>query len=155
MRAFVYLLFIFVLFADMSQAIYSKSVTKKKNSITVENKVTECKNGYMDLGLLVLKPNEYLNKIVCLKGEFNTFGNLALEYPKVYKSKKEYVSFTVMRPETQIPLSELKIVYNIKKAEKHPKLIKLKKHTDIQFKAKVISTALNEPWVEVSELEIN
>lgn len=116
----------------------------------------EIKNCKLTLkpGDLVSKPELYKNKEFCLEGKFHSFGQLALDYPKAMRSKKDNLSLTIYRPDTEIPLGELKLAYNIKRAKENKKLTKLKKDNIIKIKGKVFSTALDEPWADILELEI-
>lgn len=108
----------------------------------------------LSAGDLVSKPEQYLNKEFCLEATFHSFGQLALEYPKALRTKKDNISLTVYRPDTTIPLGELKLAYNIKKAKDNKDLSKLKKDNKIKLQGKVFSTALGEPWVDITDLQL-
>jgi hypothetical protein len=104
---------------------------------------------------LVDKPQDYLNKNVKFTGKFFAFSSLALDYKPALRSSKTYLSFLILRSQSHVPLSELKLALLIPK-EKDPEnaLISVLKDGDtIELSGKEFSTALGEPWVDVHHIK--
>jgi hypothetical protein len=104
---------------------------------------------------LVRQPEDYLGKTVQFKGVFNSFSALGLDYKKALRDSKDFISVLVLRPDVnpsfKIPLSELKLFYPRKKSEA---VTQLDAGDTVQITGTVFSTALGEPWVEISTLTI-
>lgn len=103
---------------------------------------------------LVARPNFYLNKTVKIKAKFDKFSTLGLDYKPAMKSSEKYISFLIQRPDVtdhNIPLSELKIFLDRTEAEKY---IELNSGDVVEFTGKVFSTALGDPWVEVTNFNV-
>lgn len=104
---------------------------------------------------LVNKPNDYLNKNVKFLANFAGFSSLALDYKPALRSSKTHLSFLIFRPQSKVPLSELKLAMIMPK-EKDPEnalLATLKEGDQLELVGKVFSTALDDPWVEVFQLK--
>lgn len=104
---------------------------------------------------LVDKPHDFLNKNVKFDATFFCFASLALDYKPALRAQKSYLSFLVLRPNTKIPYSELKLAMPIPK-EKDPDndmLAKLKEGDQLEITGHVFATALDEPWVDVLKLK--
>jgi len=105
---------------------------------------------------LVEKPHEFLGKNVKFDATFSNFSNLALDYKPAMRSSKTYLSFLVFRPNSKVPLSELKIAMALPK-EKDPEnkvLGNLKEGDQLELVGKVFSTALDDPWLDVARLKV-
>ena len=105
---------------------------------------------------LVDNPHEYLNKNVKFVANFFAFSSLALDYKPALRASKTHLSFLVLKDNSHIPLSELKLAMAIPK-EKDPDnvlLAKLKDGDQLELTGKVFNTALDEPWVEVLRLKL-
>lgn len=103
---------------------------------------------------LVARPNFYLNKNVKIKAKFDKFSTLGLDYKPAMKSSEKYISFLIQRPDVtnhNIPLSELKIFLNRTEAEKY---IELNSGDIVEFTGKIFSTALGDPWMEVTNFNV-
>lgn len=103
---------------------------------------------------LLKDPALFLNKPVTFEGTFNSFSSLGLDYKKAMRSSKDYVSILIRRPDVSdhtIPLSELKLIFPRKKSES---VMHLESGDVIKVTGQVFSTALNEPWVDVSEVKV-
>ncbi len=103
---------------------------------------------------LVANPYKYNKRNIKIKGKFDKFSTLGLDYPSAMRSHDEYISFMIQRPDVtnhNIPLSELKIFLKKDEAEKH---IDLDAGDEISFTGKVFSTALGDPWVDVHSLTV-
>lgn len=103
---------------------------------------------------LVARPNFYLNKNVKIKAKFDKFSTLGLDYKPAMKSSEKYISFLIQRPDVtdhNIPLSELKLFLDRTEAEKY---IELNSGDVVEFSGKVFSTALGDPWMEVTNFNV-
>ena len=61
---------------------------------------------------MVASPSKYLNKIITVKGKFDKFSTLGLDYEPAMRSSEDYITFLIQRPDVvdhNIPLSEMKI----------------------------------------------
>ncbi len=105
---------------------------------------------------LVEKPTDYLGKNVKFTANFFAYCNLALNYKPAMRAQKDNISFLVLRPESKVPLSELKIAMPMPKTDKDPRsklLSSLHDGDKIEVTANVFSTQLDEPWVDVLDLK--
>jgi len=105
---------------------------------------------------LVDKPTEFLGKNVKFTANFFAYCNLALNYKPAMRPQKDNISFLVLRPDSKVPLSELKIAMPMPKNEKDPRsklLASLHDGDKIEVTANVFSTQLDEPWIDVLDLK--
>lgn len=103
---------------------------------------------------LVDKPADYLHKNVKFTAPFHAYSSLALDYKPAMRSSKNYLSFLILRPNSKVPFSEIKLAMPIPK-DKDPKnklLQDLKDGDTIEVAGTVFATALDEPWVDVKQL---
>lgn len=103
---------------------------------------------------LVQSPSQYLNKKVTFDATFSSFSSLGLDYKKAMRDSKDFVSMLIRRPDVThhtIPLAELKLIYPRKKSED---VMHLESGDKIRVKGQVFSSALHDPWVDVSEVKI-
>lgn len=103
---------------------------------------------------LVAKPNFYLHKNVKIKGKFDKFSTLGLDYKPAMRSSEDYISFLIQRPDVtdhNVPLSELKIFLKRDEAEKH---IDLNSGDIVEFSGRIFSTALGDPWMDVVKFTV-
>ena len=110
-------------------------------------------NQYISAHTIINFPKAYLNKTVQIKGKFDKFSTLGLDYKSAYKSSEEYISFLIKREDTSydIPLSEMKLFLKRQEAEKH---IDLKTNDEISITGTVFSDAFGDAWIEVKEIKI-
>ena len=104
---------------------------------------------------LVDKPHEWMNKNVKFDAPFHAFSSIALDYKAAMRPSKSYLSFLVLRPNSHVPFSELKLAMAIPK-EKDPEnamLAGLKEGDTVEVTGHVFATALDEPWVDVLKLK--
>lgn len=103
---------------------------------------------------LIKAPAAFLDKEIQIQGHFDKFSTLGLDYEKAFKSSKDYISILIERPglpdDYTIPLSELKLFLKREEAEK---MLDLENGDKIKITGKVFSAALNDPWVEIYELQ--
>lgn len=103
---------------------------------------------------LVDEPNKYLHKNVKFTAPFHAYSSLALDYKPAMRASKSYLSFLILRPNSKVPFSEIKLAMPIPK-DKDPKnklLQDLKDGDTIEVAGTVFATALDEPWVDVKQL---
>ena len=75
---------------------------------------------------IVANPAKYLNKKVAIKGKFDKFSTLGLDYAPAMKSSEEFITFLIQRDDIKdhnIPLSEMKIFIKRAEAEKKVKAL--------------------------------
>ncbi|MDZ4833530.1 MAG: hypothetical protein SGJ27_07095 [Candidatus Melainabacteria bacterium] len=105
---------------------------------------------------LIEKPKEYLGKNVRFTGDFASFCTLALNYKPAFRPQKTHISFLVRKPDSKVPMSELKLALPIPKETdktKNKLLTSLRDGDKLEMTGKVFSTALEEPWVDVVNLK--
>jgi len=105
---------------------------------------------------LVDKPHDYLNKNVKFVANFFAFSSLALDYKPALRPAKTHLSFLILKDNSHIPLSELKLAMAIPKEKdaENTLLAKLKDGDQLEITGKVFNTALDEPWVDVLRLKL-
>ena len=103
---------------------------------------------------MVANPARYLNKSVTVRGKFDKFSTLGLDYTPAMRSSEEYITFLIQRDDVRdhnIPLSEMKIFLKRAEAEKH---IDLNAGDEIEFSGKVFSTALGDVWMDAEKFTV-
>lgn len=103
---------------------------------------------------LVSNPYRYLKRNVRIRGKFDKFSTLGLDYPPAMRSHEQYISFMIQRPDItnhNIPLSEFKIFLKKDVAEKN---IDLDAGDEVEFTGKIFSTALGDPWMDVDDFKV-
>ena len=146
-----------------TKATSAKKNTKKKakaekKEIPVDptkNEVKGCSESKtVSVKDLVKDPERWLNQEICFTGKFSSFTNLALDYPKAMRSHNKYISLTLYRPSTEIPLGELKLAMDIETAQKHEGILKIEKGDTVNIKGNVFGMALGEPWIDIIQIKI-
>lgn len=129
-------------------------VSYAKDTNPSPSKPMECKKT-VSLADIVSKPEQWIDQSICFSGIFESYSDLGLDHPTVERPHTEYVTFIVSRPDTNIPLSELKLFVPIKIIESHSKEVsKIKKGSQITFQGKPFATILGEPWVDVLSIKL-
>ena len=103
---------------------------------------------------VVQNPNKYLNKTVKIQATFDKFSTLGLDYKKAFRDSTKYIGILIQRDDVanhNVPLSEMKLFLKKELAEKH---VNLDTGDKIEITAKVFSTALNDPWLDVENLVV-
>ncbi len=103
---------------------------------------------------LVDAPQKFLHKNVKFCAPFHAYSSLALDYKPALRPSKTHLSFLILRPNSKVPFSEIKLAMPIPK-DKDPKnklLQDLKDGDTIEVAGTVFATALDEPWVDVKQL---
>jgi len=134
----------------------------KVNSETAPAKITKptqdatSKIQYTNVGALdiVANPFKYLYKNIRIKGKFDKYSTLGLDYPAAMRASDKYITFLIQRPDVtdhNIPLSELKIFLKKEVAEKN---IDLDAGDEIEFSGRVFSSALGDAWMDVDDFKV-
>lgn len=128
--------------------------TDSKDAIKLEQKVADSIKttiNYTDPLVIVGNPNEFLNRQVHVAARFDKFSTLGLDYKPAMRSSETYISFLIMRSDTDknIPLPEMKLFLKRKSAEK---LVDLKEGDKVEFTGMVFSNALGDVWIDVDTL---
>ncbi len=103
---------------------------------------------------IVANPNKYLGKTVRMQATFDKFSTLGLDYSKAKRESSKYIGILIQRDDVldhDVPLSEMKLFMKKEMAEKH---IDLDTGDKIELTAKVFSTALNDPWLDIESLKV-
>lgn len=103
---------------------------------------------------LVDAPQKFLHKNVKFCAPFHAYSSLALDYKPALRPAKTHLSFLILRPNSKVPFSEIKLAMPIPK-DKDPKnklLQDLKDGDTIEVAGTVFATALDEPWIDVKQL---
>ena len=103
---------------------------------------------------MVAHPNLYLNKFVTVRGKFDKFSTLGLDYSPAKRSSEDYITFLIQRDDIKdhnIPLSEMKIFLKRAVAEKY---IDLNAGDEIEFSGKVFSNALGDVWMDADRFVV-
>lgn len=103
---------------------------------------------------VVASPSKYLNKTVKMQATFDKFSTLGLDYSKALRKSSDYIGILVQRDDVidhNIPLSEMKLFMKKEMAQKH---IDLDTGDKIEIVARVFSTALNDPWLDIQKLTV-
>ena len=103
---------------------------------------------------IVANPSKYLNKYVTVKGKFDKFSTLGLDYTPAMRSSDEYITFLIQRDDVKdhnIPLSEMKIFIKRSEAEKH---IDLNAGDEVQFGGRIFSNALGDVWMDAENFTV-
>ncbi len=103
---------------------------------------------------VVARPGFYLNKFVTVKGKFDKFSTLGLDYKPAFRNSDEYISFLIQRPDVKdhnVPLSEMKIFIKRKEAEKY---IDLNPGDEVEFSGRMFSNALGDVWLDVEKFTV-
>ena len=103
---------------------------------------------------VVANPSKYLHRNIRIKGKFDKFSTLGLDYQPALRSSEKFISFLIQRPDVtdhNIPLSEMKIFLKKEIAEKN---IDLDAGDEIEFTGRVFSTALGDAWLDVDTFKV-
>jgi len=146
-------------------AVKKKDSNKDKNNDKNEEKedgekeekkkveINEADFGAVSLGALLASPAKFIGKKLKLTGVFSAFTTLALDYPPALRDSKEYISITIFRPDTKIPLAELKMAYPVEDAKDNELIKDLDEGDTLEIFGEVFSAALDEPWVDIVQMK--
>ena len=127
-----------------------------KKPVTVQKTVQKPSAVYDTVSALdvVKNPQKYLNKHITIKGTFDKFSTLGLDYKPAFRSSDKYITFLIKREDSinqMVPLSEMKIFIKRDDAEKH---IDLNSGDIVEFNGFVFSNALGDVWIEVEKFSV-
>lgn len=129
----------------------NKKENKKEGSKKEEKKepVNEKEFEPILIGTLLNNPSNFIDKKIKFRGKFSSFTTLALDYNPAMRNSKDYISICIFRPDSNIPLSELKLAYPVKDAKEDSVIKELEEGDLLEIYGKVFSAALDEPWVDI------
>lgn len=134
-----------------------KTTTNTAPKTTTEVQTPQIKNQtYERVNPLdvVANPKKYLNKHVTIKGTFDKFSILGLDYKPAFRSSEKYITFLIKRDDSLnklVPLSEMKIFLKREDAEKH---VDLTSGDEVEFNGFVFSNALGDVWIDVDKFTV-
>lgn len=144
-----------------TKKIKQKSATKKENVTEKKDekkkepvKINESEFEPVLIGKLLENPHDFLNKKLKFRGKFSSFTTLALDYEGALRKAKDYISICIFRPDSKIPLSELKLAYPLNEAKENEVIKELEEGDLLEIYGTVFSTALDEPWIDILSLKI-
>jgi len=103
---------------------------------------------------VVQNPQKYMDKNIKMKGTFDKFSVVGLDYKPAFRASEDYILFLIRKSTVKdhvIPLAEMKLFMTRKEAEKY---IDLESGDEIQFSGKLFSAALGDPWIDVDSITI-
>ena len=103
---------------------------------------------------IVGAPSKYLNKRVKMQATFDKFSTLGLDYKKAMRASSDYIGILIRRDDITdhvMPLPEMKLFLKRKTAEKY---IDLESGDKIAIEGTVFSTAMSDPWIEITKLTV-
>ena len=148
MKKLPYIILSAVLFAGFSLNAPVLSATAANPTVSAQNQITV---NSLDV---VRNPQKYLNKTITMKATFDKFSTLGLDYKPAMRSSENYIGILIKRDDVidhTIPLSEMKMFLKRDLAEKN---IDLESEDKIQITGKVFSTALGDPWIDITEIKV-
>ena len=153
MKKFIYIIFAAVLFFGSLQGV--SSVNAQTAVQTKNSAVTSYINPVSVSSLDVVKnPQKYLNKTITMNATFDKFSTLGLDYKPAMRSSENYIGILIKRDDVvdhTIPLSEMKMFLKRDLAEKN---INLESEDKVQITGRVFSTALGDPWIDITDIKI-
>ncbi len=138
----------------------AKQVSKAASHIAV--KTTTQDKGILDPSYksidpltLLQDPGKLIGEKFSFEATFSSFNPYAVDYKGAMRSSKDYVAFLIQRPDVtshDIPLSELKLIYSRKKAEKD--MMNVETGDKLLIQGKVFSAALGDSWMDVTDVTL-
>ena len=125
-------------------------------AVAAKSSVATAPSGVISVSSLdvVKNPQKYLNKTIVMKATFDKFSTLGLDYKPAMRSSENYIGILIKRDDVvdhTIPLSEMKMFLKRDLAEKN---INLEQDDKIEITGKVFSTALGDPWIDITDIKI-
>ena len=156
MKKFIYIMLGFMMFMGSVNIINAETGVITTNTTTVKNAVApRVTNVYTVKPLDVVKnPKQYLNKAVVMNATFDKFSTLGLDYKPAMRNSQDYIGILIKRDDVidhTVPLSEMKMFLKRDLAEKN---INLESDDKVQITGKVFSTALGDPWIDITDIKI-
>ena len=153
MKKFIYTVFIMTLFLGSLQSVeyVSAQTAVQTKNLTVTSSITPVSVSSLDV---VKSPQKYLNKTITMNASFDKFSTLGLDYKPAMRSSENYIGILIKRDDVvdhTIPLSEMKLFLKRDLAEKN---INLESDDKVQITGRVFSTALGDPWIDITDIKI-
>ena len=126
-----------------------KEKKKKKKKLIIESEFEP-----ILIGALLEKPETFQEKKIKFRGKFSSFTTLALDYKPALRESKNFISICLFRPDSKIPLAELKLAYPVEEAKEDEVIQELEEDDLIEIYGKVFSSALDEPWVDIVSIKM-
>lgn len=142
---------------NSSLILVKKTKDKKEDAKSEKGKEAEVKKEPINesdfepvlLGILLENPKDFVSKKIKFRGIFSSFTTLALDYEPALRKSKDYISLSIFRTDSMIPLSELKLAYPLKEAKDDEVIRDLEEGDLLEINGQVFSAALDEPWVDI------
>ena len=153
MKKFIYIILTIALFIGPLQGINNTNAqtTIQTKNANVTSYITPVSVNSLDV---VRSPQKYLNKTITMNSTFDKFSTLGLDYKPAMRSSEKYIGILIKRDDVidhTIPLSEMKLFLKRDLAEKN---INLESDDKIQITGKIFSTALGDPWIDITDIKI-
>ncbi len=149
---------VFAIVLGILNGIYNEAFCEAKKNVKAPQQKASVSQVQKPINVsslaVVANPQKYLNHTVKMQATFDKFSTLGLDYSKALRESTKYIGILIQREDVidhDIPLSEMKIFLKKELAEKH---IDLETGDKIEITAKVFSTALNDPWLDVENLTV-
>ena len=154
MKRIIYILLGLLLFSGTVTGV--DSVIAEPSSVLTPSKTVSATQGSVTVSPLdvVKTPQKYLNKTIVMNATFDKFSILGLDYKPAMRSSEKYIGILIKRDDVidhTVPLSEMKMFLKRDLAEKN---INLESEDKVQITGKVFSTALGDPWVDITDIKI-
>ena len=154
MKRIIYILLGLLLFSGTVTGV--DSVIAEPSSVLTTSKTVSATQGSVTVSPLdvVKTPQKYLNKTIVMNATFDKFSILGLDYKPAMRSSEKYIGILIKRDDVidhTVPLSEMKMFLKRDLAEKN---INLESEDKVQITGKVFSTALGDPWVDITDIKI-
>ena len=141
----------FEILAKSKKLKLERNEDEKAEEKTKEKKIEINENDFQPalLGALLEKPQDFIGKKIRFRGKFSSFTTLALDYKPALRKSKDYISICIFRPDSKVPLSELKLAYPVKEAKENQVIRDLEEGDLIEIFGEGFSAALDEPWIDI------
>ncbi len=136
-----------------SKSTKTEEATEEKEKKEKKQPINENEYEPVLIGALLENPENYLNKKIKFRGRFSSFTTLALDYEPALRKSKDYISICLFRPDSKIPLSELKLAYPVKDAKEDEIVRDLEESDLLEIYGAAFSAALGEPWVDIVSMK--
>ncbi len=146
--------FLALTLAAGSRAVAANAVPQMVNPSVPQSVIDSTRYTEVNPLDVVAYPMRYLNKNIAVRGKFDKFSTLGLDYEPAYRSSEDYITFLILRADAgthNIPLSEMKVFLKRSLAEKY---IDINSGDEVEFFGKVFSTALGDVWIDADKFAV-
>lgn len=155
MKKFIYVILGVFLFWGSVSGIDTSIAATATAPLAAKTVVQNSQNPISVTSLEVVRsPQKYLNKIIVMNATFDKFSTLGLDYKPAMRSSEKYIGILIKRDDVldhTVPLSEMKMFLKRELAEKN---INLEAEDKVQITGKVFSTALGDPWIDITDIKV-